>query len=141
MCSLRCETPDAACEAGDAPREACDARCEAIAARRGPVYARCGSIDARCKAAGARGETAEARSRAAKARGGADGARWSFGDFLFESGSKEGGPRHGVVVDRQEMIAVQGKRADIGGYYQPGDAKAMAAPRPSKTLNEIHASV
>ena len=36
-----------------------------------------------------------------------------------------------------EMIAVQGKPVDIGGYYQPDDAKASAALRPSKTLNEI----
>jgi isocitrate dehydrogenase len=40
-----------------------------------------------------------------------------------------------------EMIAVQGKPADIGGYYQPDNAKASAALRPSKTLNEILASV
>jgi isocitrate dehydrogenase len=40
-----------------------------------------------------------------------------------------------------EMIAVQGKPADIGGYYQPDDAKASAALRPSKTLNEILATV
>jgi len=37
----------------------------------------------------------------------------------------------------QEMIAVQGKPADIGGYYQPDDAKAAAALRPSTTLNLI----
>ena len=36
-----------------------------------------------------------------------------------------------------EMIAVQGKPADIGGYYQPDDAKASAALRPSPTLNAI----
>ena len=36
-----------------------------------------------------------------------------------------------------EMIAVQGKPADIGGYYQPDNAKASAALRPSKTLNDI----
>eukprot|EP01036_Dinobryon_divergens_P006702 gene6702-8895_t len=36
-----------------------------------------------------------------------------------------------------EMIAVQGKPADIGGYYQPDETKASAALRPSKTLNEI----
>ncbi len=36
-----------------------------------------------------------------------------------------------------EMIAVQGKPADIGGYYQPDNSKASAALRPSKTLNEI----
>jgi isocitrate dehydrogenase len=41
----------------------------------------------------------------------------------------------------QEMIAVQGKPADIGGYYQPDDAKASAALRPSKTLNDILATV
>jgi isocitrate dehydrogenase len=40
-----------------------------------------------------------------------------------------------------EMIAVQGKPADIGGYYQPDDAKAAAALRPSKTLNDIMATV
>ncbi len=40
-----------------------------------------------------------------------------------------------------EMIAVQGKPADIGGYYQPDDAKASAALRPSKTLNDILGTV
>jgi isocitrate dehydrogenase len=36
-----------------------------------------------------------------------------------------------------ELIAVQGKPNDIGGYYQPDDAKASAAMRPSATLNSI----
>jgi isocitrate dehydrogenase len=40
-----------------------------------------------------------------------------------------------------EMIAVQGKPTDIGGYYQPDNAKASAALRPSKTLNDILTSV
>ena len=40
-----------------------------------------------------------------------------------------------------EMIAVQGKPTDIGGYYQPDDAKASTALRPSKTLNEILATI
>ena len=40
-----------------------------------------------------------------------------------------------------EMIAVQGKPADIGGYYQPDNAKASAALRPSKTLNDILSAV
>jgi len=40
-----------------------------------------------------------------------------------------------------ELNAVQGKPTDIGGYYQPDDAKASAALRPSKTLNEILAQV
>ena len=40
-----------------------------------------------------------------------------------------------------ELIAVQGKPVDIGGYYQPDDAKASAALRPSKTLNDILAAI
>jgi isocitrate dehydrogenase len=36
-----------------------------------------------------------------------------------------------------ELIAVQGKPADIGGYYQPDEAKTSAALRPSATLNQI----
>jgi isocitrate dehydrogenase len=36
-----------------------------------------------------------------------------------------------------ELLAVQGKPADVGGYYQPDDRKAAAALRPSKTLNDI----
>ncbi|MFP4282476.1 MAG: NADP-dependent isocitrate dehydrogenase [Opitutales bacterium] len=36
-----------------------------------------------------------------------------------------------------ELIAVQGQPVDIGGYYQPDDAKASAAMRPSPTLNAI----
>ena len=40
-----------------------------------------------------------------------------------------------------ELIAVQGKPCDVGGYYQPDDAKAFAALRPSKTLNDILAAL
>ena len=36
-----------------------------------------------------------------------------------------------------ELLAVQGKPVDIGGYYHPNDAKASAAMRPSATFNEI----
>jgi len=36
-----------------------------------------------------------------------------------------------------ELIAVQGKPADIGGYYLPDDAKASTALRPSVTFNQI----
>jgi isocitrate dehydrogenase len=36
-----------------------------------------------------------------------------------------------------ELLAVQGKPADIGGYYAPDEAKADAALRPSGTLNGI----
>ncbi len=41
----------------------------------------------------------------------------------------------------QELLSVEGKPADIGGYYRPDDAKAEAAMRPSKTLNEIIDSI
>nr|MBP6507939.1 NADP-dependent isocitrate dehydrogenase [Opitutaceae bacterium] len=41
----------------------------------------------------------------------------------------------------QELIAVQGKACDVGGYYQPDDQKASAALRPSKTLNDILATL
>jgi isocitrate dehydrogenase len=36
-----------------------------------------------------------------------------------------------------ELISVQGKPADIGGYYKPIDEMADAVMRPSKTLNRI----
>ncbi|UUU29138.1 NADP-dependent isocitrate dehydrogenase [Streptomyces sp. CA-210063] len=42
------------------------------------------------------------------------------------------------IVD--ELIAVQGKPADIGGYYQPDPAKAAAVMRPSATWNETLAN-
>jgi isocitrate dehydrogenase len=34
-----------------------------------------------------------------------------------------------------ELLAVQGKPADIGGYYRPDEAKVSAVMRPSATLN------
>ncbi len=40
-----------------------------------------------------------------------------------------------------ELIAVQGKPCDVGGYYQPDDQKASAALRPSQTLNTILATL
>ncbi|MGW8376492.1 NADP-dependent isocitrate dehydrogenase [Streptomyces sp. ODS28] len=44
-----------------------------------------------------------------------------------------------TIVD--ELTGVQGSPADIGGYYQPDDAKAGAVMRPSKTLNEALSSL
>jgi len=41
----------------------------------------------------------------------------------------------------RELLAVQGKPIDIGGYYQPDEAKAEKALRPSKTLNDILAKL
>ncbi|MCB0182617.1 MAG: NADP-dependent isocitrate dehydrogenase, partial [Caldilineaceae bacterium] len=39
-----------------------------------------------------------------------------------------------------ELNAAQGHAVDIGGYYQPNDAKASKAMRPSETLNRILAA-
>lgn len=36
-----------------------------------------------------------------------------------------------------ELLEVQGKPVDLGGYYKPSDELAEAAMRPSTTLNEI----
>ncbi|HWM38982.1 MAG TPA: NADP-dependent isocitrate dehydrogenase, partial [Streptomyces sp.] len=44
-----------------------------------------------------------------------------------------------VIVD--ELIAVQGSPAAIGGYYHPDDSKAGAVMRPSKTFNEALATL
>ncbi|GAA2600684.1 NADP-dependent isocitrate dehydrogenase [Streptomyces axinellae] len=44
-----------------------------------------------------------------------------------------------TIVD--ELLAVQGSPADIGGYYQPDPAKAAGVMRPSKTLNEALAAL
>ncbi len=37
----------------------------------------------------------------------------------------------------EELLAVEGKPQDIGGYFHPDDAKAAKAMRPSATLNAI----
>ena len=36
-----------------------------------------------------------------------------------------------------ELLAVEGKAQDVGGYFHPDDAKAEKAMRPSATLNAI----
>src|SRR5690606_2003449 len=41
------------------------------------------------------------------------------------------------TVINEELISVQGKAQDIGGYYHPNAEKTYAAMRPSQTLNEI----
>ena len=41
----------------------------------------------------------------------------------------------------EELLAVQGKPADIGGYYLPDAEKAAAVMRPSKTFNEALAAL
>jgi isocitrate dehydrogenase len=41
----------------------------------------------------------------------------------------------------QELLAVQGKPVDVGGYFRPSIAKATAALRPSATLNQILSAI
>ena len=41
----------------------------------------------------------------------------------------------------QELLAIEGKPQDIGGYFNPDKVKAEAAMRPSATLNNIIASI
>jgi isocitrate dehydrogenase len=41
----------------------------------------------------------------------------------------------------EELLAVQGSPADIGGYFRPDPEKASAVMRPSKTFNEILATL
>ncbi len=41
----------------------------------------------------------------------------------------------------EELLAVQGSPADVGGYYRPDDEKASAVMRPSTTLNEAIAAL
>ena len=40
-----------------------------------------------------------------------------------------------------ELAAVQGSPVDIGGYYRPDEAKALAVMRPSATLNKVIATL
>ena len=37
----------------------------------------------------------------------------------------------------KELLNVKGSAVDTGGYYQPEDAMASAAMRPSGTFNQI----
>ena len=41
----------------------------------------------------------------------------------------------------EELLAVQGKTADIGGYFRPDPEKAAAVMRPSTTFNEALATI
>ena len=43
------------------------------------------------------------------------------------------------IID--ELLAIEGKPADIGGYFMPDDEKAEKAMRPSETLNKIIDSI
>lgn len=53
----------------------------------------------------------------------------------FAPVAKELTEKEDVIIS--ELLAVEGKPQDIGGYFNPDDAKAEAAMRPSATLNAI----
>ncbi|MET9880228.1 NADP-dependent isocitrate dehydrogenase [Actinacidiphila glaucinigra] len=60
--------------------------------------------------------------------------------------AKAFGPLAQTLTDKEqaivdELIAVQGSPAEIGGYYQPDPAKAAAVMRPSATFNEALATL
>ncbi|MFI5771443.1 NADP-dependent isocitrate dehydrogenase [Streptomyces sp. NPDC051658] len=57
----------------------------------------------------------------------------------FAALAKTLGEQEQTIVD--ELIAVQGSPADIGGYYQPDPAKASAVMRPSETFVQAIAAI
>jgi len=58
---------------------------------------------------------------------------------VFQPIAAELAAQEAVIV--KELIAVQGKPVDVGGYYQPDAKKASAAMRPSATFNAILAKL
>ncbi|MFE3146986.1 NADP-dependent isocitrate dehydrogenase [Streptomyces sp. NPDC059218] len=57
----------------------------------------------------------------------------------FAALAKTLGEQEQTIID--ELIAVQGSPAEIGGYYQPDPAKASAVMRPSQTFVQAIASI
>jgi isocitrate dehydrogenase len=53
----------------------------------------------------------------------------------FSSVANELSSKEETIVG--ELAEVQGSPVDIGGYYNPDDAKASAVMRPSATLNKV----
>ena len=53
----------------------------------------------------------------------------------FASVAKELADNEEKIIE--ELLAVEGKPADIGGYFKPDDTKAETAMRPSATFNKI----
>jgi isocitrate dehydrogenase len=58
---------------------------------------------------------------------------------IFTPVARELADKESLIVE--ELLKVQGAPVDTGGYYQPDDAKASAAMRPSATLNQIIADI
>jgi len=57
----------------------------------------------------------------------------------FEEVAKSLTDNEAIII--KELLAIEGKTQDIGGYYKPNISLANAAMRPSKTLNEIIDSI
>jgi isocitrate dehydrogenase len=57
----------------------------------------------------------------------------------FSSVAEELSSKEETIVG--ELAEVQGSPVDIGGYYNPDDAKASAVMRPSATLNKVLATL
>ena len=49
--------------------------------------------------------------------------------------------REKEAVIAEELLSVQGSPVDLGGYYRPDPAKTESLMRPSKTFNEVLASL
>jgi isocitrate dehydrogenase len=58
---------------------------------------------------------------------------------IFTPVARELADKESLILE--ELLKVQGAPVDTGGYYQPDDAKASAAMRPSATLNQIIANI
>jgi isocitrate dehydrogenase len=58
---------------------------------------------------------------------------------IFKPIAEELTSKESTIV--QELLAVQGKAVDVGGYFKPCDEKASAALRPSVTLNDVLAKL
>ena len=57
----------------------------------------------------------------------------------FSTCAKDLASNEQAILD--ELIAAQGSPMDIGGYYQPDEARASEAMRPSKLFNDILAAL
>ena len=71
-------------------------------------------------------------------------------EALAESSNKELAEKYSKIAQElkenednilEELLAVEGKEADIGGYYKPDDNMASKAMRPSEILNKIIDSI
>jgi len=67
--------------------------------------------------------------------------RQSAGDLAKAFSDLAGTLADNEATINEELLAVQGSPADIGGYYRPDDAKAADVMRPSSTFNDALATL